>query len=79
MKSFSLKLDNTIYECSCSQSSKEGQNWTIQAIVYGMRVSISIPIESKLTTIQVMAFIERFHEGMLKAKEEQKTSIDYTS
>lgn len=77
MRSFTLKLDNVTYECSGNQYSKKDQNWAIQAQMEGMRVCINIPIESKLTTCQVMAFVERLHEGMSEAKKEQKSTVEY--
>lgn len=79
MKSFELKLGNTLYKCSGNHFQKDQQNWHIQAEMEGARISIELPIESKLTTIQVMAFLERLHEGMMLAKESQHTKVEYAS
>lgn len=78
MNEFELKLNNTTYKCSGNQADKHNQNWTISAELEGLRVHMTVPIESKLTRLQVMGFVERFHEAMIKAKEDQKPLIEYT-
>jgi hypothetical protein len=79
MNSFELKLDSTTYTCSGNHSTREHQNWNITAEMSGMRVSITIPIESKLTRLQAMAFIERLHVALKQAKNEQKPTVEYMS
>ena len=37
-----------------------------------MRVTVDIPIEAKKKRLEVIAFIERLHEGMKAAAIEQK-------
>lgn len=77
MYAFELKLGNTTYVCSSNHSSKKDQNWIIQAQVHGLKLLIEIPIDSKLTRLQVLAFIERLHEGMEEANKTQKVSVEY--
>ncbi len=77
MNGFELKLNNVTYECSGNHADRLNQNWTISAKMDGLNVHITIPLESKLTRLQVMAFVERFHEALSVAKKEQKPSVEY--
>ena len=69
---FKLTLDATEYVCESTQRTGEGRNHVIQAKFQGMQVTVDIPIEAKKKRLEVIAFIERLHEGMKAAAIEQK-------
>ena len=69
---FKLTLDATEYVCESTQRNKEDSNHVVTATFQGMRVTVDIPIEAKKKRLEVIAFIERLHEGMKVAAIEQK-------
>ncbi len=75
MNGFELSLNGITYKCNGNHCDKDHQNWLIGADIDGFRVHVDIPIESKLSRLQAMAFVERFHVALTEAKKDQRDSI----
>ena len=77
MREFELKLDNTVYQCKPSSYSQENCNWHITSKVNDVSVTMTIPVESKVSRSQLMLFVEIFHEALMAAKKEQKEVLHF--
>lgn len=72
MKEFKLTLDGVSYEATSNHSGKDAQNWHIKSDHRPISIQIDIPIDSNVSRVQAMAFVESFHEAFKIAKKEQK-------
>lgn len=77
MNGFELKLGVITYVCSDNHSNFKEQNWTISAKVNDVRVSMTIPIESKVSRSKCILFVERFHEALMVAQKEQEKDLQF--
>lgn len=79
MKEFELKLGSITYKCSGNHSSFKDQNWNISARINDLSISMNIPIESKLSMSKVLLFVERFHNALMVAQEQQQKDLQFTN
>ena len=77
MKEFELTLGNTTYKCESSHSDINNRNWIVSAKINDIRLSINIPIESKLSRSKCMLFVESFHEALTAAMEALRENLAF--
>lgn len=77
MNGFELKLGAITYKCEGNQSTFKEQNWCIDAQVNDLRITMTIPIESKVSRSKCILFVERFHEALMQAQKEQKEDLQF--
>ena len=77
MKEFELKLGSTTYKCTSNQSSANDQNWHVSAKYHDLNLTMSIPIESKVSMDKVLVFISAFDETLKRVQQEKGKELTF--
>lgn len=77
MKDFELKLGATTYKCGGNHSSSDHNNWMIQANFHDLKITMSIPIESKVSMDKVLVFISSFDEALRKVQSDKSKELTF--